>query len=98
MRIEAESYVKTLKLPSPIPIPKTKELASLAISLNKMAKEMDRRISIINQDKSERESLSSMQEGLLALNKILEIISINEIALDYLTNSTERCSVIDYQT
>jgi two-component system phosphate regulon sensor histidine kinase PhoR len=85
MRIEAESYVKTLKLPSPIPIPKTKELASLAISLNKMAKEMDRRISIINQDKSERESLlSSMQEGLLALNKNLEIISINEIALDYL--------------
>ena len=34
-------------------------------------------------DKTEKESiLSSMQEGLLALNKKTEILSINEIAVD----------------
>ena len=85
MRLEAKKYVSTLKLSKPIPIPKTKELASLAISLNKIAMELDKRIKKMQLDKTEKESiLSSMQEGLLALNKKMELLSINDIAVDYL--------------
>ena len=90
MRIEAEKYVSTLKLSTPIPIPKTKELASLAISLNQIAMELDKRIKKMQLDKTEKESiLSSMQEGLLALNKKTEILSINDIAVDYLNIKKE---------
>ncbi len=90
MRLEAEKYVSTLKLSAPIPIPKTKELASLAISLNQIAMELDKRIKKMQLDKTEKESiLSSMQEGLLALNKKTEILSINDIAVDYLNIKKE---------
>ena len=90
MRLEAEKYVSTLKLSTPIPIPKTKELASLAISLNQIAMELDKRIKKMQLDKTEKESiLSSMQEGLLALNKKTEILSINDIAVDYLNIKKE---------
>ena len=69
----------------PLEIPKNKELASLAISLNKMAKELDKRIKQINFEKEDRESLlSSMQEGIIAINNSGKIISINDIAIDYL--------------
>ena len=90
MRLEAEKYVSTLKLSTTIPIPKTKELASLAISLNQIAMELDKRIKKMQLDKTEKESiLSSMQEGLLALNKKTEILSINDIAVDYLNIKKE---------
>ena len=90
MRLEAEKYVSTLKLSTPIPIPKTKELASLAISLNQIAMELDKRIKKMQLDKTEKESiLSSMQEGLLAVNKKTEILSINDIAVDYLNIKKE---------
>tara|TARA_A100001011_G_scaffold129605_2_gene136671 strand:+ start:123 stop:1880 length:1758 start_codon:yes stop_codon:yes gene_type:complete len=90
MRLEAEKYVSTLKLSTPIPIPKTKELASLSISLNQIAMELDKRIKKMQLDKTEKESiLSSMQEGLLALNKKTEILSINDIAVDYLNIKKE---------
>ena len=49
MRKDAESFVETFQLSDPIPIPKTKELASLAISLNKMAVEIEK-----NQNNSAR--------------------------------------------
>ena len=90
MRLEAEKYVSTLKLSTPIPIPKTKELASLSISLNQIAMELDKRIKKMQLDKTEKESiLSSMQEGLLALNKKTEILSINDIAVDHLNIKKE---------
>ena len=91
MRLEAEKYVSTLKLSTPIPIPKTKELASLAISLNQIAMELDKRIKKMQLDKTEKESiLSSMQEGLLALNKKTEILSINDIACLLYTSPSPR--------
>ena len=85
MRKKTEEYVSTLHMSRPFDIPKTKELASLAISLNKMAKELDKRIKQIQNEKEEKESLlSSMQEGIVAVNKDGKIISINDIAKDYL--------------
>ena len=84
IRKNAEEFVSKMKMSRPL-IPKTKELASLAISLNKMAKELDLRIKQINIEKEDRESLlASMQEGIVAINEDGKIISINEIAVDYL--------------
>ena len=85
IRKNAEEFVSKMKMSRPLGIPKTKELASLAISLNKMAKELDLRIKQINIEKEDRESLlASMQEGIVAINEDGKIISINEIAVDYL--------------
>jgi len=85
IRKSTEKYVAKMKMTRPLEIPKNKELASLAISLNKMAKELDKRIKQINFEKEDRESLlSSMQEGIIAINNSGKIISINDIAIDYL--------------
>ena len=85
MRKKTEEYVSTLHMSRPLDIPNTKELASLALSLNKMAKELDKRIKQIQNEKEDKESLlSSMQEGIIAVNNNGKIISINDIAIDYL--------------
>ena len=85
IRKSTEEYVKKMKMSRPLEVPQTKELASLAISLNKMAKELDKRIKQIKIEKEEKESfLSSMQEGIIAIDNNGKIISINDIASDYL--------------
>ena len=85
IRKSTEEYVKKMKMSRPLEVPQTKELASLAISLNKMAKELYKRIKQIKIEKKEKESLlSSMQEGIIAINNNGKIISINDIASDYL--------------
>ena len=85
IRKKTEEYVSTLKMSHPLEIPNTKELASLALSLNKMAKELNKRIKQIQNEKDDKESLlSSMQEGILAINNNKKIISINNIAIEYL--------------
>ena len=85
IRKQTEEYVSSNKITTPISIPKTKELASLALSLNKIAKELNKRIKQINNEKEDKESLlSSMQEGILAIDKKKRIIFINEIATEYL--------------
>ena len=57
IRKSTEEYVKKMKMSRPLEVPQTKELASLAISLNKMAKELDKRIKQIQIEKEEKESL-----------------------------------------
>jgi len=85
IRKKTEEYVSTLKMSQPLEIPNTKELASLALSLNKMAKELNKRIKQIQNEKDDKESLlSSMQEGIIAINNNNKIISINNIAIEYL--------------
>ena len=84
MRKDAESFVETFQLSDPIPIPKTKELASLAISLNKMAVEIEK-IRIIQHEKDDREELlSSMHDGIISLDNKMKVLSINDIAKEYL--------------
>ena len=86
IRKQTEEYVSTLSLPKPIEIPKTKELASLAVSLNKMSRKMDKRIRLIQLEKEDKESLlSSIQEGIIAIDNHKRIISINDIALRFLS-------------
>ena len=85
IRKKTEAFVNTLNLSNPLPNYKTKELSSLSQSLNKMAVEIDKRIRIIERERNDREFiLSSMQAGIIALNKKLKILSINKIAIDYL--------------
>ncbi|MBI89308.1 MAG: hypothetical protein CMG60_04400 [Candidatus Marinimicrobia bacterium] len=85
IRKKTETFVNTLNLSNPLPNYKTKELSSLSQSLNKMAIEIDKRIRIIERERNDREFiLSSMQAGIIALNKKLKILSINKIAIDYL--------------
>lgn len=89
MRKEAKNFVSSFELPKPLPIPETRELASLSISLNKMAKEVDSKIKSVQQEKDEKESLlSSIDGGIIALDAKGEIISINKVAMEYLNISS----------
>ena len=91
MRKEAKKFVSDFELPKPMPIPNTRELASLSISLNKMAKEVDSKIKIIQQEKDEKESLlSSIDGGIIALDENGKIIFINKIAINYLNISSRK--------
>jgi two-component system phosphate regulon sensor histidine kinase PhoR len=91
MRKEAKKFVSDFELPKPMPIPNTRELASLSISLNKMAKEVDSKIKIVQQEKDEKESLlSSIDGGIIALDENGKIIFINKIAINYLNISSRK--------
>ena len=89
MRKEAKRFVSNFQLPKPLPVPKTRELASLSISLNKMAKEVDSKIKSVQREKDEKESLlSSIDGGIIALDEKGGIIFINKIAINYLNISS----------
>ena len=84
-----ENYVETLVISDPMPTPNTTELASLSRSLNQMAMELDKRIKQIQRERNDREYiLSSMQNGLIALDTEYNIISINNTAIEYLNISS----------
>ena len=98
MRKEAKKFVSDFKLRKPIPIPETRELASLSISLNKMAREVDSKIKIIQREKDEKESLlSSIDGGIIALDEKGEIIFINKIATNYLNISSTTIEGKNYE-
>ncbi|MDD5011464.1 MAG: histidine kinase dimerization/phospho-acceptor domain-containing protein, partial [Phycisphaerae bacterium] len=62
-------------------IPDTAELAELAKTLNEMAQQLADRIDIITKDKNETQAiLSSMIEGVLAIDYDGRIVSINDAA------------------
>jgi two-component system phosphate regulon sensor histidine kinase PhoR len=68
-----------------VPIPKQIELAELADSLNKMARQMQRRFETIIKQRNESEAiLSSMVEGVLAVDSNSHIVSVNQAAANFL--------------
>ena len=68
-----------------VPIPKQIELAELAQALNEMARQLQDRINIITQQRNEVEAiLSSMIEGVLAVDVGNHIVSINRAAAKFL--------------
>ena len=68
-----------------LPVPDTEEIADLSESMNSMAAQLDARISIIVEQRNEREAiLSSMSEGVLALDTDEKIVSLNRVAADLL--------------
>lgn len=74
-----------------INVPNTLEVSLLAEAMNKMASELDARIKTITEQKNELEAiLSSMVEGVLAVDSNGHIISINKAASELLNVETEK--------
>ena len=66
---------------SRLTIPDTVELASLAITLNRMAAQLAEQIAVITQQRNEQEAiLESMREGVLALDTQERVITVNRAA------------------
>ena len=66
-------------------MPKAAELADLAKALNKMAQQLNARIDMITKERSQIQAiLSSMIEGVLAVDSSGHIVSINEAAASLL--------------
>jgi two-component system phosphate regulon sensor histidine kinase PhoR len=62
----------------------SEEMEALADSLNRMAKELKKRIEKISLQKSEQEAMFlSMKEGVLAINSSEQIIRVNRATLDF---------------
>jgi len=61
-----------------LPIPDSAEMASLAETLNEMAAQLDERIRTVTTQRNEKEAiLSSMEEGVLAVDSEARVISLN---------------------
>ncbi len=75
-----------------VPIPESTELRSLAQALNEMARQLQDRIGTITQQRNEVEAiLSSMIEGVLAVDQEGHISSINRAAAKLLDLDAEAC-------
>ena len=62
-------------------MPRTEEFAAVAESLNHMAEELDDQIGTLTRERNEREAvLSSMVEGVLAVDLDERIIAVNAAA------------------
>jgi two-component system phosphate regulon sensor histidine kinase PhoR len=68
-----------------VPLPKQAELTELAQALNEMARQLQERINTITKQRNEVEAiLSSMIEGVLAVDVAGRIVSINKAAAKFL--------------
>ena len=89
MREAAQRYAEG-DLTVRVPVPNSTELASLAVSLNDMARELHARIQTVTEQRNELEAvLSSMVEGVLAIDDNGKVLSINEAAVALLGVSIE---------
>ncbi len=80
----AEQFARG-ELMSKLPVADTEEIAALALSMNRMAEQLDNRIRTIIEQRNEREAiLSSMSEGVLAIDNQEKIVSFNRAAADFL--------------
>jgi two-component system phosphate regulon sensor histidine kinase PhoR len=71
-------------------VPNTREMGTLAEAMNKMAEELDHRIRTLMQQRNEQQAvLSSMVEGVLAVDMDERIISMNEAGAKLLAVSPE---------
>jgi two-component system phosphate regulon sensor histidine kinase PhoR len=77
-------------------VPKPTELTELAIAMNKMAHQLDQRIKTITTQNAESDAiLSSMIEGVIAIDSDAQIVRINRAAASFFninTKQAERCS------
>jgi two-component system phosphate regulon sensor histidine kinase PhoR len=74
-----------------VPIPASTELAALADALNEMARQLYDKISTITRQRNELEAvLSSMVEGVVAVDHMGHIMSINKAAADFLKVDPEK--------
>ncbi len=72
-------------LKSKLEIPEYEEIGSLAIAMNKMAEQLDDRIRTIIQQRNQQEAiLTSMIEGVIAVDSQARLISLNQSAAEWL--------------
>jgi two-component system phosphate regulon sensor histidine kinase PhoR len=72
--------------------PDSEELASLAEALNQMAAQLDRRIQTIVSQRNELETvLTSMLEGVIAIDNEERIINMNAAAAEFFDRDPEKC-------
>ena len=70
----------------------TREIAALAEAMNQMAAELDERISTATRERNEREAiLTSMVEGVLAIDTRQRVISMNRSAAELFGVEAEQC-------
>ncbi|HZZ72615.1 MAG TPA: PAS domain-containing protein, partial [Pirellulales bacterium] len=80
MRRGAERFARG-ELGYKLPLAPSEELAGLADALNQMARQLEERIRTVVQQRNERDAiLSSMAEGVLAVDRQERIISLNRAA------------------
>lgn len=80
MRQGAELFAKG-DFGQKVPVPDSLEIGALAESLNQMAFQLDDRIRTITTQRNQQEAiLSSMQEGMLAVDKEERLITLNQAA------------------
>ena len=84
MKQSAQDFAEG-QLDQRVPIPNSAELGALAESLNQMARQLDERIRTITRQHNELEViLSSMIEGVLAVDSQRNIVSVNKAAAELL--------------
>lgn len=72
-------------------VPKSREIGALALSMNKMAGQLDERIkTIVAQKNEQRAVLSSMIEGVIAVGVDGRVLSLNNAAIGMLGESADR--------
>ena len=68
-------------LTAKLPLPATREIASLASAMNEMAAKLDQQIRTMLQEQNEQQAvLSSMVEGVLAVDRDERLITVNQAA------------------
>ncbi|RPH96164.1 HAMP domain-containing protein [candidate division KSB1 bacterium] len=81
----AERYARG-EFAEKLPVPDTRELASLAETLNRMAAELDAKIRELTAQRNEQEAiLGSMREGVIAVNMQERILFLNRMVGDLFT-------------
>lgn len=74
-----------------LPLPAGEELAALAEALNQMAAELERRISTIVSQRNELDTIvSSMREGLIAVDRREMVVNVNQAAAGMLETVPEK--------
>lgn len=82
VRKGAEQFAKG-NLSYAIPPPKSREMVMLVNALTQMASDLNDRIQTVDRQRSELAAvLSSMQEGVIALNMDEQLINVNQAAVD----------------
>ncbi|MCD4743195.1 MAG: HAMP domain-containing protein [Desulfobacteraceae bacterium] len=80
MKIGAQNFAKG-NLQQRLPVPDSEELGELASTMNNMAANLDDRIKAVENRRLELEAIhSSMEEGVIAIDKNEKIITINKAA------------------
>ncbi len=73
------------KLTDKLPIPATKEMGALSEAMNQMAAQLHRRMRTVLRQRNEQEAvLSSMVEGVLAVDRDDHLITLNQAAAELL--------------